>query len=269
MDALTIHRLHFAFTVTFHYIFPQLTMGLALLMVVLKTMALRTGDEHYNRAARFWARIFAINFAMGVVTGIPMEFQFGTNWARFSKSAGGVIGQTLAMEGVFSFFLESSFLGLFLFGEKKLGPRGHWLAGFLVFLGSWLSGFFIVATDAWMQHPVGYALGPHGEILLTQFWGLLLNPWLVWQYLHNMTGAVVTAAFAMAAVGAFYLLVKRAEAYGRTFVRVGVIAGVVASALMLFPTGDGARQERRVPPARDAGRHGRTVRNVRRARRWP
>jgi cytochrome d ubiquinol oxidase subunit I len=238
MDALTVHRLHFAFTVTFHYIFPQLTMGLALLLVVLKTMALRTGNQHYNRAARFWARIFAINFAMGVVTGIPMEFQFGTNWARFSKSAGGVIGQTLAMEGVFSFFMESSFLGLFLFGEKKLGPRGHWLAGFLVFLGSWLSGFFIVATDAWMQHPVGYAMGTHGEILLTSFWALLLNPWLLWQYLHNMTGAVVTGSFAMAAVGAFYILVKREQPYGQTFVRVGVIAGIVSTVLMLFPTGD-------------------------------
>jgi cytochrome d ubiquinol oxidase subunit I len=238
MDALTIHRLHFAFTVTFHYIFPQLTMGLALLLVVLQTMALRTGDEHYKRAARFWARIFGVNFAMGVVTGIPMEFQFGTNWAHFSRAAGGVIGQTLGMEGVFSFFLESSFLGLFLFGEKKLGPRGHWFAGFLVFLGSWLSGFFIVATDAWMQHPVGYALGPHGDILLTSFWGLLFNPWLFWQYLHTMIGAVVTGSFAMSAVGAFYLLVKRQEAYGRTFVRVGVIAGVSASVLMLFPTGD-------------------------------
>ena len=96
---------------------------------------------------------------MGVVTGIPMEFQFGTNWSRFSKAAGGVIGQTLAMEGVFSFFLESSFLGVFLFGEKRLGPKAHWFAAFLVFLGSWLSGFFIIATDAWMQHPVGYTIG--------------------------------------------------------------------------------------------------------------
>jgi len=118
-QALDVHRLHFAFTITFHYIFPQLTMGLALLLVYLKTKALRTGDEHYNRAARFWGRIFGINFAVGVITGIPMEFQFGTNWAAFSKAAGGVIGQTLAMEGVFSFFLESSFLGLFLIGEKN------------------------------------------------------------------------------------------------------------------------------------------------------
>src|SRR5213079_1854298 len=131
-QALDVHRLQFAFTVTFHYIFPQLTMGLALLLVYLKTKALRTGDEHYNRAARFWTRIFGINFALGVVTGIPMEFQFGTNWAAFSKAAGGVIGQTLAMEGVFSFFLESSFLGLFLFGERKLGRIGHWWAAFLV-----------------------------------------------------------------------------------------------------------------------------------------
>src|SRR6516225_4383556 len=135
-QALTVHRLHFAFTITFHYIFPQLTMGLALLLVYLKTKFLRTGDEQYNRAARFWAKIFAINFAIGVVTGIPMEFQFGTNWARFSKAAGGVIGQTLAMEGVFSFFLESSFLGAFIYGEKRLSPRAHWVAAFLVFLGS-------------------------------------------------------------------------------------------------------------------------------------
>src|SRR5712672_3213870 len=157
-SALAVHRLHFAFTITFHYLFPQLTMGLALLIVILKSIALFKRDESYDQAARFWARIFAINFAMGVVTGIPMEFQFGTNWAAFSRSAGGVIGQTLAMEGVFTFFLESSFLGLFLFGEKRLGPRLHWAAAFLVFLGSWLSGYFIIATNAWMQYPVGYQI---------------------------------------------------------------------------------------------------------------
>jgi len=239
MDALTMHRWHFAFTVTYHYIYPQLTMGLALLIVLLKTMALRTGDEHYNRSARFWAKIFGINFTIGVVTGIPMEFQFGTNWAQFSKAAGGVIGQTLAMEGVFSFFLESTFLGLFLYGEKRLSPRGHWLAALMVFLGSWLSGFFIIVTDSWMQHPVAYTLGPNGEILLNSFWALLFNPWAVWQYLHNMIGSVVTACFVTAAVGAFYLLSGKLEEYGRTFLRVGVLVGVVATFLMAFPTGDG------------------------------
>jgi cytochrome d ubiquinol oxidase subunit I len=237
-DALTIHRLHFAFTVTFHYIFPQLTMGLALLLVVLKTIALRTGDEKYNQAARFWAKIFAINFAMGVVTGIPMEFQFGTNWARFAKAAGGVIGQTLAMEGMFSFFLESTFLGLFLFGEKRLGPKLHWFAAVAVFAGSWLSGYFIIATDAWMQHPVGYTMNADGGIVLNDFAALLLNPWIFWQYSHNMTASVVTASFVMAAVGAFYLLARRSEDFGKIFVRIGVGAGTVAAVLMLLPTGD-------------------------------
>jgi cytochrome bd ubiquinol oxidase subunit I len=237
-EALGVHRLQFAFTVTFHYIFPQLTMGLALLLLYLKTRALRTGDEHYNRAARFWARIFGINFAIGVVTGIPMEFQFGTNWAEFSKAAGGVIGQTLAMEGIFSFFMESSFLGLFLFGEKKLGRVGHWWAAFLVWVGSWLSGYLIVATDAWMQHPVGYALSSNGEISLASFWGLVLNPWALWQYAHTMLGAVQTGCFVMAAVGAFYLLASRDEAYGRTFLKASVIVGVIAACLQLSPTGD-------------------------------
>ena len=237
-SALDIHRLHFAFTVTFHYLFPQLTMGLALLLVVLKTIALRSGDEHYNRAARFWAKIFGINFALGVVTGIPMEFQFGTNWAEFSKSAGGVIGQTLAMEGIFSFFLESSFLGLFLFGEKRLGRIGHWVSAVLVFVGSWLSGYLIVATDAWMQYPTGYRMLPGGGMVLSSFWGLLLNPWALAQYAHNMLGAVQTGCFVMAAVGAFYILSKREPFYGKTFVRMGVLVGVMAAILQLFPTGD-------------------------------
>jgi cytochrome d ubiquinol oxidase subunit I len=237
-SALAVHRFHFAFTVTFHYLFPQLTMGLALLILLLKTLALRSGNEHYNRATRFCARIFAINFAMGVVTGIPMEFQFGTNWAQFSRAAGGVIGQTLAMEGVYSFFLESTFLGLLLFGEKRLGPRGHWVSALGVFLGSWLSGYFIIATDAWMQHPVGYQMGPGGQIQLASLGALLMNEWALWQYMHNMIAAVVTASFAMAALGAYYLLARKHEAYGRTFVRLGVTAGAIAMVLLIFPAAD-------------------------------
>ena len=238
-SALAVHRLHFAFTVTFHYLFPQLTMGLALLIVILKTAALKTGNPSYSEAARFWVKIFAINFAMGVVTGIPMEFQFGTNWAQFSKDAGGVIGQTLAMEGVFSFFLESTFLGLFVYGEKHLSPKLHWVTAFLVFLGSWLSGFFIIATDAWMQHPTGYKLGASDQILLDSFWGLVLNPWVLWQYLHNMVGAVVTASFVMASVGAYYQLSGRCAEHARIFLRTGVVAGTIAVIAMIFPTGDG------------------------------
>src|SRR5258705_2793808 len=191
-DEVLWHRIQFAFSVTYHYLFPQLTMGLALLIVALKVAALRTGNEPYNEVARFWARIFGLNFAMGVVTGIPLEFQFGTNWARFSNFAGEIIGQTLAMEGVFAFFLESTFLGLFLFGEKRLGPRGHLATAIALFLGSWLSGYFIIATNAFMQHPVGYVLGEEKVLHLTSFWAFVLNPWAFWQYAHNMTASVIT-----------------------------------------------------------------------------
>jgi cytochrome d ubiquinol oxidase subunit I len=238
-DALLIHRLQFAFTIMYHYLFPQLTMGLGLLIVALKVIGIRKNNERYHESARFWAKIFAINFAMGVVTGIPMEFQFGTNWARFSTFAGGVIGQTLAMEGVFAFFLESSFLGLFLFGEKRLGQTGHLVAAFMVFIGSWISGYFIVATNAWMQHPLAYAVAADTTLHVNDYWGLLLNPWIGWQYTHTMIGAVITAAFVMAAVGAYYLLARRDTEHARIFIRVGIIAGLLAALLVAFPTGDG------------------------------
>jgi cytochrome d ubiquinol oxidase subunit I len=238
-SALLVHRLHFAFTATFHYLFPQLTMGLAPLIVVLKTIAMRRNDPVYHQAAHFWAGIFGINFVLGVVTGIPMEFQFGTNWSHFSRFAGGVIGQTLAMEGMFAFFLESAFLGLFLYGEKRLSPRAHWLSAVAVFVGSWVSGYFIIATDAFMQHPTGYYLAPDGSVQLASFWQLVLNPWAWWQYAHNMSGAVITGAFVMAAVGAFYLLWGQWTEQGEIFVKTGVIAGCLFSILQAFPTGDG------------------------------
>jgi len=222
----------------FHYLFPQLTMGLGLLIVLMKGAYLKTGTESFNTAAKFWGKIFAINFAMGVVTGIPMEFQFGTNWARFSTFAGGVIGQTLAMEGMFAFFLESSFLGLFLFGERILGPRGHFASACAVFLGSWISGYFIIATNAWMQNPVAYTVAADGSVHLNDFWGLLLNPWILWQYTHTMIGSVVTAAFVVSAVGAYYLLSNKHTEHATIFLRFGVIAGMISTILVAFPTGD-------------------------------
>jgi cytochrome bd ubiquinol oxidase subunit I len=238
-SAFLIHRLQFGFTVTYHYLFPQLTMGLALLIVILKTSALITKDEHFDRAARFWAKIFAINFAMGVVTGIPMEFQFGTNWSRFSKMASPMIGQFLAMEGLYAFVLESSFLGLFLLGEKKLSRFWHWATAVVLMAGSWLSGYFIIITDAWMQHPVGFTTTPDGQIHMTSFFAAFFNEWALWQYAHNMIGSCVTAAFVMASIGAFYLLSGKHVEYGKTFLRLGVVVGFIAAASAPFPTGDG------------------------------
>jgi len=237
-DMLLYDRIQFAFTITYHYLFPQLTMGLSLIIVIFKWRFLRTKIDKYNDAAKFWMKIFGLNFAMGVITGIPMEFQFGTNWAKFSELTGGIIGQTLAMEGMFSFFLESSFLGLFLFGEKLLGQKLHFLTGFLVFLGSWASGYLIVATHSWMQNPVGYEILQNGEYVLNNFGALFSNPWVWPSYLHNQFASVVTSAIVVAGIGAYFLLSKKNLELGRLYVKYGVIFGLGSSLLVAFPTGD-------------------------------
>jgi cytochrome d ubiquinol oxidase subunit I len=231
-------RLQFAFTLTYHYLFPQLTMGLAWFLVYWKWRALRTGDEEYDRAARFWAKIFGLNFAVGVVTGIPMEFQFGTSWADFSRYAGAVIGQTLAMEGMFAFFLESAFVGALIWGEKRLGPRYHFLAAVAVAVGSWLSAYFIIVTNAFMQHPVGHRVEADGTLGIESLSAYLLNPWALLQFAHNQMAALVTGSFVVAAVGAFYRLRGMHTSQAREYLRAGVVVGLVASVLVAFPTGD-------------------------------
>jgi cytochrome d ubiquinol oxidase subunit I len=235
-DAVYAARFQFAFTILFHYLFPVLTMGLGVLLAVLKTLQVVRGREEYGDAARFWARIFAITFAAGVVTGVPMEFQFGTNWARFARYAGPVVGQTLFMEGVFAFFAESSFLGLFLFGERRVQPWVHWLSAVMVAAGAVLSGYFIVATNAWMQNPVAYRISG-GRTELTTLWGLLTNPYVRWQYPHVISGSMITASMVMASVGAYYLLSGRHESLGRTSLRIGIVSGVLFSLASIFPTG--------------------------------
>jgi cytochrome d ubiquinol oxidase subunit I len=237
-NAVIAARIQFAFTVMFHYLFPILTMGLGFFIAVLSTLHWVTGDERYAISARFWGRIFAINFALGVVTGIPLEFEFGTNWSRFSALGGGVFGQTLPLEGVYAFFLESGFLGLFLFGEGRVSRGLHWLSGIGVAIGSLLSGYFIVATDAWMQHPVGYTVDPSGGIRLSSFWAVLLNPYAGWQYAHTINGALLATSFVVGGVGAFYLLLNQHPAFARLAVKMAVIAGVILSLTQLFPTGD-------------------------------
>lgn len=237
-SALTMSRLQFAFTATYHYLFPQFTMGVALLIFILKSLAVRRGDEKYLRATRFWTKIFAVSFILGVVSGIPMEFQFGTNWAVFSTYSGNIIAQLLAMEGAFAFFLESAFLGLLLFGERRFSQRVHWFASLMVFIGTWASGFFIVATDAWIQHPVGYTTLSDGTIKISNYWAVVFNSWTLPMYFHTMSGAVITASFAMAGLGAYYVLLNRHVDYGRMFLKIGVIVGVIATIFQLFPTGD-------------------------------
>ena len=231
-------RFQFGFTLTYHYLFPQLTMGLAWFIVYWKWRALKTGDEQYNKAVRFWAKIFGLNFAVGVVTGIPMEFQFGTNWASFTRYAGGVIGQTLAMESMFAFLLESAFVGALIWGEKRLGPRNHFLAALGVALGSWLSGFFILVTNAFMQHPVGYRVEAQGLLGIASPRAYLLNPWALVQFSHNQMAALVTGSFVVTAMGAFYTLRGLHRNQAQLYLRTGILVGLVASVLVAMPTGD-------------------------------
>jgi len=231
-------RLQFGFTLTYHFLFPQLTMGLAWFLVYWKWRALRTGDDKYNQAARFWAKIFGLNFAVGVVIGIPMEFQFGTNWAGFSRYAGGMVGQTLAMEGMFAFFLESAFVGALIWGEKRLGPRYHFMAAAAVALGSWLSGYFILVTNAFMQHPVGHRIEADGSLGIASFRAYLLNPWAWVQFAHNQMAALVTGSFVVASIGALYALRRMHPTQARLYLRAGTLVGLIASLLVAFPTGD-------------------------------
>ncbi|MFT4663444.1 MAG: cytochrome d ubiquinol oxidase subunit I [Polaribacter sp.] len=256
-DMILYDRLQFAFTITFHYIFPQLTMGLSLIIVFFKWKFLRTQIEKYNDAAKFFMKIFAVNFTMGVITGIPMEFQFGTNWAKFSELTGGIIGQTLAMEGLFSFFLESSFLVLFIFGEKLMSQRMHFITALLVFIGSWASGYFILATNAWMQHPVGYEILENGKYVLENFSALFSNPWLLPAFLHNQMASLVTSSFVVASIGAFYILGKSNVEFGKLFLKTGVLFGLVSSLLVAFPTGDwNAKNVAKYQPASFAAMEG-------------
>jgi cytochrome d ubiquinol oxidase subunit I len=237
-DPLIWHRVQFAFTIIFHYLFPQLTMGLAVLIVVMKGLALRTGGADWAPVARFWVKVFGLTFAVGVVTGLPMEFQFGTNWGRFMQVAGGVVGQTLGMESLFAFFLESSFLAMLVFGEGKLSPKKHFAAAIALFVGSWLSGLFIVTTNAFMQHPQGYLRDASGVLHLSSLAEFLFNPWALAQYAHTMMAALVTGSFFMAAVGAYWTLKGLYPEAASRSLKLGTTAGLIAAVLVAFPTGD-------------------------------
>lgn len=238
MDSVLADRLQFAFTITFHYLFPIGTMGLAPFVAAYTWKAARDFDVESARIARFWTKIFAINFAAGVVSGIPMEFQFGTNWAAFSRRSGAVVGQPLAMESMFAFFLESVFIGVLLYRRQGVPTMFAAWAAALVCIGSWMSGFFIVVTNAWMQHPVGYTIAHDGTIELTNAWALLSSSYFLWQFAHVLNGALLTGGFIVAGIGAYYLLSHREEAIGARFVRAGVIVGLIFSLIAIYPTGD-------------------------------
>ena len=232
MDAVLLARVQFALTIGFHFIFPPLTIGLAWLIVWIMWRYNKTKDVAYRTMARFWVRVFALSFAMGVATGITMEFQFGTNWAAYSRFVGDIFGPPLAAEGIFSFFLESSFLGLLLFGEKRLSPRMHLFSALMVAVGATMSAFWIIAANSWQQTPAGYEI-VDGRAQLTDFAAALFNPSTVPRFLHTMDAALVTGSFFMLGVSAWYLLKGRHTDFAKRSFRLALVVAFAASTLQL------------------------------------
>jgi cytochrome d ubiquinol oxidase subunit I len=260
VDVGLLARLQFALTIGFHYIYPPLSIGLGMMLVVIEAMSLSTRNPIYHQMARFFTRIFGLVFAIGVATGIVMEFEFGTNWAAYSRFVGDVFGSALAAEGLFAFFLESGFLALLLFGWNRIGPRLHFLSTVAVCLGAHFSAIWIIVANSWMQTPAGYhvvadAAGrPRAEI--TDFWAVVFNPSSVDRLVHTVVGAWATGAFFVLSIAAYYLLKHRHEAFARASMRLGLSLAAVA-ALASIATGDlSARLVARYQPEKFAAMEG-------------
>ena len=212
MDVEILSRIQFAFTVSFHYIYPPLSIGLGVMLVVMEGMYLKTGKKIYETMTRFWIKIFALIFGIGVATGIVMEFEFGTNWATYSRFVGDIFGSALAAEGIFAFALESGFLGLLLFGWNRVSPKVHFFSTIMVALGSMFSAIWIVVANSWQQTPAGFHLVGHGMKVraeVTDFWAMVFNPSSMDRLSHVLVGAFLAGSFLVLSVHAYYLLKNR------------------------------------------------------------
>lgn len=232
MDAVMLSRLQFAVATYFHFLFVPLTLGLSVLVAIMETQFVRTGDEEYRRMAKFWGKLFLINFALGVVTGITLEFQFGTNWSRYSKYVGDIFGSLLAIEATTSFFLESTLIGVWAFGWKKLSPKAHAICIWLVAAASNLSAYWILAANSWMQHPVGYVIR-NGRAELTDFWAVISQPYAIFMFLHVVCAAYVLSGFFVMGVSAVHLLRGNERSFfKRSFKMAATFAVIFALGVM-------------------------------------
>ena len=232
MDPVLLSRIQFGLTVSFHYIYPPLSIGLGVILVLMEGLALKTKDPLFQQMTRFWTRVFSLTFALGVATGVVMEFQFGTNWSNYSRFVGDVFGSALAAEGIFAFFLESGFLAILLFGWDKVSPRMHMFATVMVALGAHFSAVWIVVADSWMQTPAGFhvvqaALRSRAEIV--DFWAMLFNPSAVVRLSHTVLGAWQSAAFFVLSVSAYYLIKRRHVEFARASMKIGLVVALAAS----------------------------------------
>ncbi len=236
MDVLALSRLQFAVTSMFHFIFVPLTLGLSILVAYMETRYVRTGDETYLRMAKFWGKLFLINFALGIVTGITMEFQFGMNWAEYSKYVGDIFGAPLAIEATVAFFLESTFIGLWIFGWNKLSKKVHALSIWLVAIATNLSALWILLANGWMQHPVGYTLR-NNRAEMTDFGALITNSYGWLKFFHTLLSGYVIAAFFVMGISAYHLLKKTDPDFFKRSFRSAATFGLLSS-LLIFLVGD-------------------------------
>lgn len=266
MDPVLLSRLQFALTIMFHYLFPPLTIGMGIVLVWLEGNFLRTREPIYEIAARFWTKIFALNFAVGVASGIVMEFEFGTNWAAYSRFVGDVFGSALAAEGIFAFFLESGFLAVLVFGWDRVGPKMHFFSALMVALGSIFSSVWIVVANAWQQTPAGHRIVQmtrdgkpwfvNGEPILraeiTDFWGLVFNPSTVERLTHVLIGCFLMGAFFVMSISAWYLLKRRHEEFARRSFTGALVLATVASVAIVVSGDSQAKNVYRTQPAKMA-----------------
>ncbi len=263
MDAVTLSRIQFAITVMFHYLFPPLAIGMGIFLVFLEGRYLKTKDPQFEAATKFWTKIFALNFAIGVASGIVMEFQFGTNWSAYSRYVGDVFGSALAAEGIFAFFLESGFLALLVFGWDKVSPRVHFFSTIMVALGSIFSAVWIVVALSWQQTPAGFVIRdvstPAGVVQraeLTDFWEVVFNPSAMDRLVHVLIGAFIAGAFFIMSVSAYYLLQKRHVDFARKSFSTALVIAVVSSVAVLLSGDSQARIVARHQPAKLAAMEG-------------
>lgn len=259
LDVLLLSRIQFALTIMFHYIFPPLSIGLGVLLVAMEAMYLRTKEPIYETMARFWTRVFAVNFAMGVASGIVMEFEFGTNWAAYSRYVGDVFGSALAAEGLFAFFLESGFLAILVFGWDRVSPRMHFFSTLMVSLGSIFSSVWIIIANSWQQTPAGYHIvqgpsGPRAEII--DFWAMVFNPSTIDRLTHTLIGAFILGGFFVMSISAYYILKERHMDFARRSFKIALVLATTSSLLALVTGHSNANMVAEHQPAKLAAFEG-------------
>lgn len=236
MDAVLLARIQFAMTIGFHFIFPPLTIGLSWLLVIAETIGWKKKDEVYVSIGKFFGKILGLIFAVGVASGVVMEFQFGTNWAEYSKFVGDIFGAPLAAEGVFAFFLESTFLGLYIFGRDRVSKSVHWFSALMVAVGSTISAFWIIVANSWQQTPTGFVI-QNGRAELTDFWAAVFNPSTMPRFMHTIDAALISGAFFMVGIAAYLVFKNKGGEISKKALKLSIIFGLIVSLLEVFPFG--------------------------------